>query len=109
MEEHFVTTSDGYILKMFRILESELKPKSKNDKILNKLYLDKENAINSQETKKKVVFLQHGLLCSSADFVVQGPERSIPYLLMNEGYDVWLGNSRGISNIHLSINKLKTC
>lgn len=67
MEEYYVNTPDGYILKVFRI------PKP----------------------GKEVVFLQHGLLCSSADWVVSGPERALAYLLSDAGYDVWLGNARG--------------
>lgn len=66
MEEHLVTTPDGYILKMFRI------PKPGNE----------------------VVFLQHGLLSSSADWVITGPGKAFAYLLADAGFDVWLGNGK---------------
>jgi len=41
------------------------------------------------------VFLQHGLLSSSADWVVTGPETGLAFRLARAGYDVWLGNYRG--------------
>ncbi|XP_051160798.1 lipase 1-like isoform X2 [Leptopilina boulardi] len=37
----------------------------------------------------------HGLLMSSADWVVTGPNTSLAFLLVENGYDVWLGNNRG--------------
>lgn len=42
-----------------------------------------------------MVFLMHGLLGSSFDFVTMGPGVSIAYDLAEAGYDVWLGNARG--------------
>lgn len=73
-EEHNVVTPDGYILKVFRIRGSPSSPPAEG---------------------KPVVFIQHGLLCSSADWLVMGKDRAIPYLLADEGYDIWLGNARG--------------
>lgn len=68
-EEHEVITSDGYILKAFRI------PHGKNQ--------------DSNEKRPAVIF-QHGIL-DSADFgVCHGPELSPAFYLANLGYDVWV-------------------
>ncbi|XP_044003507.1 lipase 3-like [Aphidius gifuensis] len=73
-ESHKVTTEDGYILEMHRITG----PKN-----------------NSNPEGKKVVFLMHGILSSSIDWIIAGPNKALAYLIADEGYDVWLGNARG--------------
>jgi len=62
-EIHTVTTADGYILTMHRIPYS---PTSKNT-----------------ETPRPVVFLQHGFLCSSVDWVIMGPEKALGTVPLN--------------------------
>ncbi|XP_055852506.1 lipase 3-like isoform X2 [Episyrphus balteatus] len=44
---------------------------------------------------RPVAFLQHGLLSSSDCWILNGPGLALAYMLVESGYDVWLGNSRG--------------
>ena len=76
-ETHFVTTEDGYKLKIFRI------PGNKN-------IIDKKEANNLPP-----VLLQHGIFDSSDGWVCNGEEHSIPFILAKNNFDVWLSNSRG--------------
>lgn len=72
IEEHTITTEDGYVLIVHRI------PRGKTGI---------ENG--------RIAFLMHGILDSSDSWVLQGPHRALAYILADEGYDVWLGNARG--------------
>lgn len=79
-ESHQVETEDGgWILKMHRIL-----PKGNN-------------------AHAQPVFLMHGIFATSADFVITGKTNALAYLLADNGYDVYMGNSRG--NRHAVINR----
>lgn len=72
-EAHEVETEDGYLLTVHRILA---KPQKR------KFY-------------KNPVFLMHGFVATSGDFIVTGKENALGFLLADNGYDVWLGNTRG--------------
>ncbi|RYR06468.1 triacylglycerol lipase 2-like [Arachis hypogaea] len=72
-EEHKVTTEDGYILSLQRM------PKARSGKAAN----------------KPPVFLQHGLFVDGIIWLYNNPEESLGYILADNGYDVWIANSRG--------------
>jgi len=95
LEEHFVTTEDGYVLGLYRI------PHGRNvqTKLRAKISSQRENDDTTNTTPLPPpgppVLLQHGLLDSSATFVVNFPHQSLGFILADHGYDVWMGNSRG--------------
>ena len=66
-----VITTDGYHLRLERIQNHE-SPKG-----------------------KEPVLLQHGLELSAVEWVLNSPDKSPAFMLVNEGFDVWLGNNRG--------------
>ena len=75
-EEHKITTSDGYILSLWRI--PGLLSEKKNNNLSN----------------KKVVLLQHGLLDDCWTWFAL-KNTSLPFQLSNNNYDVWISNIRG--------------
>lgn len=78
-EEHVVLTKDGYLLGLHRL------PARKGHRSTNP----------GTSTGKPVVYLHHGLLMNSEIWVcLTNPKRCLPFLLVEQGYDVWLGNNR---------------
>jgi lysosomal acid lipase/cholesteryl ester hydrolase len=78
-EEHVVLTKDGYLLGLHRL------PGRRGEK--------REKPGTS--TGKPVVYLHHGLLMNSEVWIcLTNPERSLAFVLAEQGYDVWLGNNR---------------
>ncbi|KAG8180329.1 hypothetical protein JTE90_016363 [Oedothorax gibbosus] len=74
VENHIVETQDGYVLQIQRI------PYGRN---------------GTREANKQVVFIMHGLLSSSNDWVINFPKQTLSFILADAGYDLWMGNGRG--------------
>jgi len=49
---------------------------------------------NFKVDPNKVVYFQPGFMCVAWVFLQNG-KKSLPFLLMEEGYDVWIGHNRG--------------
>ncbi|XP_025265060.1 lipase 3-like [Camponotus floridanus] len=79
VEAHVIMTEDGYFLTLHRIPGG-------NDSL--------------------PVLLLHGLTASSFKWLIPSKDKAFPYLLANQGYDVWLGNFRGTtySKAHISLS-----
>lgn len=84
-EEHVVQTGDGYLLGLHRL------PFAKGEEPGTARVNAGPGSIG-----KPVVYLHHGLLMNSEVWVcLTEEERCLPFALVNQGYDVWLGNNRG--------------
>lgn len=80
-ELHHVVTEDGYILKMYRIFKKDTNPQG-----------------------RKPVLIGHGLFQCSGAFVLN-EEKSLAFMLIDQGYDVWVGNNRSIAGLeHVSLS-----
>lgn len=47
------------------------------------------HGINGTSANRPAVYLQHGMMGSSADWLVNGPQQSLAYIMADAGYDVW--------------------
>ncbi|KHO00169.1 triacylglycerol lipase [Metarhizium album ARSEF 1941] len=82
-EEHIVQTKDGYLLGIHRL---QWRRGEEGQKV----------NCGPGSTKKRVVYLHHGLLMNSEVWVCLTDERRcLPFELVERGFDVWLGNNRG--------------
>ncbi|KAL4352503.1 hypothetical protein GQ457_06G040850 [Hibiscus cannabinus] len=98
-EEHEVQTDDGYILSMQRIPEGRA-------------------GGSRGGQKKQPVLIQHGIFAVSSFFTIgltfqdgitwlmNSPEQNLPMILADNGFDVWIANTRGtqFSRKHVSLD-----
>lgn len=94
-EEHVILTKDGYLLGLHRLCLKR-----------------GEERRAGVVVGKPVVYLHHGLLMNSEIWVcLTDPRRCLPFVLVEMGFDVWLGNNRGNKyskkSIHHDPNSLK--
>lgn len=71
-EKHKIRTMDGYINTAWRI-----------------------RAQTNLSSINRPVIINHGLLDNCYSFLALNKTHALPYLLADEGYDVWLTNNRG--------------
>ncbi|XP_058093260.1 triacylglycerol lipase 2-like isoform X3 [Magnolia sinica] len=73
--EYNVKTEDGFVLSMQRIPDGLVKGNGGNN--------------------KQPVLLQHGVLMDGMTWLLESPDQSLGFVLADNGYDVWIANSRG--------------
>ncbi|XP_004513191.1 triacylglycerol lipase 2 isoform X2 [Cicer arietinum] len=86
-QELQVTTKDGYILSLQRIPEGS-------------------GVGRTSDTRKQPVILQHGVLVDGMTWLMNPPEQNLPLILADNGFDVWIANTRGTrySRRHVSLD-----
>ncbi|KAL7145944.1 hypothetical protein ABFS83_06G008100 [Erythranthe nasuta] len=85
-QEFQVTTDDGYILSVQRIPEGRTRVRRGH--------------------KRPPVLLQHGILVDGMTWMLNTPQQSLATVLADNGFDVWISNTRGtrFSRRHLTLD-----
>lgn len=73
LEVFKIQTKDGYVLTLHHLVDPKVS--------------------QAERDTKEPILLQHGLLSCSGAFLTSG-YNSLAYYLLEQGYDVWLGNNR---------------
>lgn len=80
-EEHVLQTRDGYLLGLHRLAYR----KGEEDTNVNG---------GPGSVRKRVAYLHHGLLMNSEVWVcLTEAQRTLPFVLVEHGFDVWVGYS----------------
>ncbi|KAM2203791.1 hypothetical protein ACFX1S_023511 [Malus domestica] len=89
-QEFEVTTQDGYILSLQRIPEGR----------------GSDSSGGGGGIKKPPVLIQHGVLVDGVTWLLNSPDRNLPLILADNGFDVWIANTRGtrFSRRHTSMD-----
>ncbi|KAL4185024.1 hypothetical protein AMTRI_Chr10g3940 [Amborella trichopoda] len=84
-QEHTVITNDGFILGLQRI------PAGRTS--------------TSNQTRQPVL-VQHGMVVDGVSWLISPPEESLPLILADSGFDVWISYTRGTrwSRGHTTLN-----
>lgn len=78
-EEHVLQTKDGYLLCVHRLAWR----KGEEDQKVN---------AGTNSIKKRVIYMHHGLLMNSEVWVcLTDAQRCLPFVLVDRGFDVWVG------------------
>ncbi|CAM6082899.1 unnamed protein product [Calypogeia fissa] len=84
-EEYVVQTTDDFLLGVQRVY----------------------NITQGNTTATKPVFLNHGILSAGDSWLLDCPANCLPVMLVDAGYEVWIGNCRtaNYSSGHLTLNR----
>ena len=78
-EQKTIVTKDGYVSQLYRLPGK----------------LGEPGAGTGSQMKKPVVLLMHGLECDMNFWTANDANVTPAYVLVEQDYDVWLGNNRG--------------
>lgn len=94
LKNYTVQTDDGYLLDLFRIPFGNNRQGDSNQDSSS----SEESSASSSQQKdenRPAVLLMHNYLASSDDFVMAGPQSGLAFYLADQGFDVYMGNTRG--------------